>query len=222
MFKELDTSGDQRIGLDEFKKALPTLAKWGVKIDDPAAAFKEIDVNGGGQVLFDEFVVWATSKNLDLDDDDDNDCQQTLKETEAAKSLMKSKDAKSNSNKKVVKTQEISNVKNSKTTKMKVNWKEIHDKLPMDKTPADKARRKEMFKQFDPNGNGYLSLAELDLGIKAILQCDALFDAKPAIMRAYQSAKNCIKSKGKDKTGDDYVQFPEFRMFLVYLRQDFE
>jgi len=35
-----------------------------------------------------------------------------------------------------------------------INWKEIHDKLPMEKTPEDKARRKAMFKQFDPNGNG--------------------------------------------------------------------
>jgi len=199
MFKELDTSGDQRIGLDEFKKALPTLAKWGVKIDDPAAAFKEIDVNGGGQVLFDEFVVWATSKNLDLDDDDDNDCQQTLKETEAAKSLMKSKDAKSNSNKKVVKTQETP----AKTTKMKVNWKEIHDKLPMGKTAADKKKRAVMFRQFDPNGNGYLSLAEIDKGIRDVLECESMFDAKPAIIRAFQSAKDAVKGKETDTVGDD-------------------
>ena len=72
MFKELDSTGDGRIGLEEFKKAVPTLAKWGVKIDNAEAAFKELDKNGGGHVLFDEFVVWATSKNLDLDDDDDN------------------------------------------------------------------------------------------------------------------------------------------------------
>ena len=86
MFKELDTTGDQRIGLEEFKMAVPTLGKWGVKITDAEASFKEIDVNGGGVVLFDEFVIWATSKNLDLEDDDDNDCQSTLKETELAKS----------------------------------------------------------------------------------------------------------------------------------------
>ena len=107
MFKELDTTGDQRIGLDEFKKALPTLAKWGVNIDNAAAAFNEIDGNGGGQVLFDEFVVWATSKHLDLDDDDDNDCQQTLKDSEAYKELLKSKDSKSNETNKVVENQAL-------------------------------------------------------------------------------------------------------------------
>jgi hypothetical protein len=35
------------------------------------------------------------------------------------------------------------------------------------------------------NGNGYLSLAEIDKGIKATIKSDALFDAKPAIMRAF-------------------------------------
>jgi len=71
MFKELDTSGDNRIGIQEFTRAIPTLEKWGVKIMDPEASFKEIDGNGGGKILFDEFVKWAASKNLDLEGDDD-------------------------------------------------------------------------------------------------------------------------------------------------------
>jgi hypothetical protein len=29
------------------------------------------DKNGGGQILFGEFVKWAKSKKLDLEDDDD-------------------------------------------------------------------------------------------------------------------------------------------------------
>ena len=39
----------------------------------------------------------------------------------------------------------------------------------------------EMFDLFDPNHNGYLSLAELDKGIRDILSCDMLFDVKPVI-----------------------------------------
>jgi hypothetical protein len=35
-----------------------------------------------------------------------------------------------------------------------------------------------MFKSFDPNGNGYLSLAEVDKGLRDILKIDELFDAK--------------------------------------------
>jgi hypothetical protein len=35
------------------------------------AEFAAIDKNGGGQILFGEFVDWALAKNLDLDDDID-------------------------------------------------------------------------------------------------------------------------------------------------------
>ena len=35
------------------------------------AEFDSIDKNGGGQILFNEFVDWALSKNLDLEDDED-------------------------------------------------------------------------------------------------------------------------------------------------------
>jgi hypothetical protein len=46
-----------------------------------------------------------------------------------------------------------------------VDWESIHAKLPIKKTPEDRERRKLMFRQFDPNGNGFLSLAEVDKGI---------------------------------------------------------
>jgi hypothetical protein len=37
------------------------------------------------------------------------------------------------------------------------------------------------------NGNGYLSLAEVDKGIKDLLKADNLFNAKPAIFRGNYS-----------------------------------
>jgi hypothetical protein len=42
-------------------------------LQDPEECFKEIDKNGGGFILFDEFAEWAIQKNLDLNDDDNND-----------------------------------------------------------------------------------------------------------------------------------------------------
>jgi len=51
-----------------------------------------------------------------------------------------------------------------------IDWGLIAEKLPT--KWGDKSQRKKrfaMFKQFDPNGNGYLSLAELDKGIRDIL-----------------------------------------------------
>ena len=37
------------------------------------AEFAKIDKNGGGQILFNEFVDWALEKNLDIEDDIDDD-----------------------------------------------------------------------------------------------------------------------------------------------------
>jgi Ca2+-binding EF-hand superfamily protein len=73
MFCRIDTSDDFKINLEEFKKAVPTLNKWGVKIDDPVKEFNKIDTNHGGAILFDEFCSYAIKKNLDLEDDDDFD-----------------------------------------------------------------------------------------------------------------------------------------------------
>ena len=41
------------------------------EIEDYEAEFDAIDVNGGGEILFDEFVDWALSKELDIEDDVD-------------------------------------------------------------------------------------------------------------------------------------------------------
>ena len=73
MFCRVDTSDDFKVDLNEFKKAVPTLKKWGVKIADPVAEFKKIDKNGSGNIMFEEFCEYAISKYLDLEDDDDFD-----------------------------------------------------------------------------------------------------------------------------------------------------
>lgn len=92
--------------------------------------------------------------------------------------------------------------------------------LPTEKTNEDRAQRKKMFSSFDPNGNGVLSLAEVDKGIRDVLKCDDLFNCKPAIMRAFQHAKNAVKSR-RGSQGDDYVELREFRYLLLSLKQYF-
>jgi len=104
----------------------------------------------------------------------------------------------------------------------KINWTAINAKLPIAKNSDQKAKRKAMFRKFDPNGNGILSLSEVDKAMRDVLRIDALFDAKPAIMRAFQIAKDCTKSKRSDGVGADYIEFREFRYFLLSLRQYFE
>ena len=41
-----------------------------------------------------------------------------------------------------------------------------------------------------PNGNGLLSLAEVDRGVVDVLDLEEVWEAKPAIIRAFNYAKN--------------------------------
>ena len=102
----------------------------------------------------------------------------------------------------------------------KVNWVLIKKKLCVERDEAGIAKRTKMFNAFDGNGNGYLSLAELDRGIRDVLNCQEVFQVKAVIMRAYQAAKNMGRTRSKHS--EDYVERNEFRVFLVYLRQYFE
>ena len=83
-----------------------------------------------------------------------------------------------------------------------------------------------MWRSIDINGNGYVSLAEMDKGIRDVIKLDAVFDAKPPIIRAFQLAKNAVPAKpGKLASGlnpDDYLEWREFKIFLKALRQRFE
>jgi len=102
-----------------------------------------------------------------------------------------------------------------------VNWKEINEKLPIAKDDEDKKKRADLFNKFDVNKSGYLSLAKVDGGIRDILKLDELFDAKPAIMRAFMAAKEHKAKSGKGHS-PDYVERAEFRLLLVFLRRYFE
>ena len=45
------------------------ILQWVGPIEDLEAEFDFIDTNGGGQVLFNEFIDWALAKDLDIEDD---------------------------------------------------------------------------------------------------------------------------------------------------------
>ena len=47
------------------------------------------------------------------------------------------------------------------TSSSDIDWAEIRTKLPFERTEEQKTKRKDLFTQFDPNGNGFLSLAEV-------------------------------------------------------------
>ncbi|MCQ2821500.1 MAG: hypothetical protein MJ252_29940, partial [archaeon] len=100
------------------------------------------------------------------------------------------------------------------------DWTGMMNKIPWENNEAARKKRKEMWRAIDMNGNGYCSLAELDRGIRDVLNLPTVFDAKRPIMRAFQAAKTACKAKSTHS--DDYVEWLEFRYFLVFLRQYFE
>ena len=57
----------------------------------------------------------------------------------------------------------------------------------------------------DMNGNGYMSLAEVDKGMRDVVKLPALFELKPVLMRAFQAAKNKVKTGGAGYAKDPYV-----------------
>merc|ERR1711991_93808 len=102
----------------------------------------------------------------------------------------------------------------------KIDWAELSAKLPMSKSREDKIRRRKIFNDMDMNGNGYLSLAEVDKGVRDVLKADHLFDCKPAMLRAFNAVKDTAPSHTPHS--DDYVTRSEFRLLMVALRQMFE
>jgi Ca2+-binding EF-hand superfamily protein len=76
---------------------------------------------------------------------------------------------------------------------------------PLSRVADEKAD--EIFKRVDFNGNGMLSLAELD---KAVIELWPSFNNKPAIMRAYKAA---------DRNSSGFISKTEFRAFLGYLEK---
>ena len=69
------------------------------------------------------------------------------------------------------------------------DWDGLMSKLPVAKTSEDKKKRKELFSSIDMNGNGFVSLAEMDRGIQDVLCLPEIFDHKRPIMRAFKLRK---------------------------------
>lgn len=215
MFDAIDADKNKKIEEKEFAAAVSLVEKWGLKIEDPAATFREIDADKGGCILFDEFAHWAITKKLDLDDDDDAPDAGAGsgligKSHSTAQGAAALKGDKGGAKKTPQKAPE----------KMNVDWKQVAEKLPWGQDEASALARKRLFRQFDPNGNGLLSLAEADKGVVVDLQLGDVC-SKQVIMRAFNAAKT-VNQSGNKAQNDDYVDISEFRMFLLYLRQYLE
>ena len=62
-FEEIDSSDDRRLELHEFKAGCAVLGEH-IHEDEAEAIFARMDANGGGFVLFDEFCVWVSERQM--------------------------------------------------------------------------------------------------------------------------------------------------------------
>eukprot|EP00961_Rhodomonas_salina_P253363 3424222-Rhodomonas_salina.1 len=93
------------------------------------------------------------------------------------------------------------------------SWHALSSVLPIGQTEEEKLQRLKLFQRWDPNGNGLLSLAEIDKGVRETPGLEQLYKCKPAMIRAYNAAK-ALKPADPSKRGlhdDDYVSKIEFR-----------
>eukprot|EP00930_Biecheleria_cincta_P039693 TRINITY_DN27265_c0_g1_i1.p1 TRINITY_DN27265_c0_g1~~TRINITY_DN27265_c0_g1_i1.p1 ORF type:complete len:482 (-),score=117.01 TRINITY_DN27265_c0_g1_i1:69-1514(-) len=104
---------------------------------------------------------------------------------------------------------------------------EIQGKLKFRKTEEEEAERNKLFEQMDVNNNECISLAELDKALPEVMGCVALFNAKPAIIRAFLAATGKDPARSDNAAfsehKDDYCQKgEEFRVLMQYLHEYFE
>ena len=104
--------------------------------------------------------------------------------------------------------------------KQNIDWAMIREKLPFERTKEQYKRRSELWKSVDVNGNGIVSLAELDKAMADVFNLFHIYKTKEVMMRAFQAAKD--KHPPKHALSDDYIERAEFRILLQYLREYFE
>lgn len=59
-------------------------------------------------------------------------------------------------------------------------------------------------------------MAEVDKGVRDVIQLPDLFELKPVLIRAFNAAKTTLKAA--TQYGDDYVSKAEFKYLIQYLR----
>jgi len=92
--------------------------------------------------------------------------------------------------------------------------------LPIGRDPESTSARRQLFRQADMNGNGITSLAECDRLIVTVLNIEGVKIMKPVIDRAFHAARDIVPPVGAFLP--HYVDFHEFRYFLIYLKHYLE
>jgi len=210
IFDEFDSDEDLMVDFEEFKQVVPKLDNWGIRIYYPETAFKMLDKDHKGEIPFLDFADFVIGKELDIEPMTAED------EFKAGETAWTNTQLKAG---RPLKGSVVSSFRRGRTGP--IDWALIAEKLPYGRSEAETQRRKELWGLIDMNGNGILSLAEVDKAMRDVLGLEDLYDCKPAMLRAFNAAKEVGKEK-KSKLAKDFVTRSEFRILLEYLRKYFE
>ena len=101
------------------------------------------------------------------------------------------------------------------------NWDELMKKLPTQKTTKERKERLALWNKINEYGNGYVSYKRLSVQLDKHLELPNVVKNKGPKKLAFNAASNKYAKKGL-KLEDNLIEWMEFRIFLVYLRQYFE
>lgn len=189
VFDDVDSNHDARIDLKEFQGGLSKLGLT-MSMKEAEVEFRKIDQDHGGMILFVEFCAWVRQRvspesNSAFDAD-------IISGEKAGQSVRQKHGDKA-------------------THSHYVSKKALQDFDDLEKKIKDSCKNNEylqkLWKRLDFNGNGSVSLAEID---KFVIEQYPLLNHKPALMRAY-------KATIANGPHDGWVHKPEFKALLVNL-----
>lgn len=107
--------------------------------------------------------------------------------------------------------------KKQKTNAQKAAWESIKSQIPRGKSDEDKAKRIELFKQFDKDDSKALTVEETCKGCIEILHLDQFTPyARSIVYRAFKKAMT-IGTEREGKGDANLVEYLEFRLMMCYI-----
>lgn len=97
---------------------------------------------------------------------------------------------------------------------------ELRNKLPIQTTEEKTALRNKLWKLWDTNGNGFVSLTEITNELAKMVEHPDASEFKTIVEMAAVEAKKAAKSNSP--RGIEQIEKAEFRYFLLYFLQYYE
>eukprot|EP00437_Effrenium_voratum_P020806 CAMPEP_0181446024 /NCGR_PEP_ID=MMETSP1110-20121109/25892_1 /TAXON_ID=174948 /ORGANISM="Symbiodinium sp., Strain CCMP421" /LENGTH=400 /DNA_ID=CAMNT_0023570091 /DNA_START=87 /DNA_END=1289 /DNA_ORIENTATION=- len=163
VFQGLDADGDRRLTFNEFRQGLSSLGMSSVV--NPRSLFDSLDRNRGGLVLFEEFCRWVASVQCPVD-----------ASVYSTPTMAASPSSRTHHQKGAV--YHSHSAKTQLENQFEVAEKKMHSLL------KDKRQLQSLWRSMDYNGNGIVSLAEVD---GCVTERFPEMNNKPALMRAYKA-----------------------------------